>query len=324
MKIFITGASGFIGSQIVKRLGSEHQFFAMARSEKSAQKVKEIGAIPVLCALGKVSLEHLGDCEVIIHSAAFVKEWGTRAEFWETTVEGTKQLLEIAKQSQVKRFIHISTEALLFTGQDLENIDETYPYPEKSKFLYSESKLAAEKLALSFNQPEQFEVSVIRPRLVWGPGDLTILPNLVEKIKSNNFMWVNQGSNLTSSTHIYNLVEGIRLLLENWKAGEVYFIIDKETSTYREFLTQYVKTQNIDPGKKNISKPLVRTAAGLVEFIWKTFGLKSDPPITRFTAYMLSSTFVLSHEKATRDLGYQPIISVKEGMKEMEDIKIEV
>lgn len=318
-KIFITGASGFIGSQIVKRLGSKYEFYAMARSEKSAQKVKNIGAKPVLCELGKVNLEHIDDCEIIIHSAAFVKEWGTRAEFWKTTVEGTKQLLEVAKKNKVKQFLHISTEALLFTGQDLENIDETYPYPQKSRFLYSESKLEAEKLALSHNQNGVFEVSVIRPRLVWGPGDLTILPNLIEKIKSKNFMWVNQGSNFTSSTHIYNLVEGVRLLLENWKPGEVYFITDKETNTYKDFLTQYVQTQNINPSHKSISKFWVRRVANIVEFIWKTFMLKSDPPITRFTAYMLSSNFVLSHEKASKDLGYQPIISVEEGMKDMKN-----
>lgn len=161
MNIFITGASGFIGSYIVKGLTTEHTFYAMARSSNSAQKVASLGAIPVICELGQVKEEHLQHCDIIIHVAAFTKEWGTKEEFWETTVQGTKQLLEIAQEAGIKRFLHISTEAVLFVGRDLNNIDETYPYPIKSKFLYSESKLEAEKLVLAAQKERKFEVMVI-------------------------------------------------------------------------------------------------------------------------------------------------------------------
>jgi nucleoside-diphosphate-sugar epimerase len=159
MNIFITGASGFVGSRIVETLGKKYEFHAMARSEKSAQKVTELGAKAVLCELGALRKEHLAGCDMIIHAAAFTKEWGTRTEFFETTVDGTKQLLETAKEAGVKRFLHISTEAVLFAGQDLNDIDESYPYPNKSKFLYSESKLEAEKPLLSrVEQNREFRV----------------------------------------------------------------------------------------------------------------------------------------------------------------------
>lgn len=148
MKIFITGASGFVGGSIVTRLAKEHQFYAMARTEQTAKKIKASGAIPVISELGNVTVENLNNCELIIHAAAFTKEWGSKEEFWKTTIDGTKQLLEVARKAGVKKFIHISTEAVLFVGQDLNNIDESYPYPAKSEFLYSESKLEAEKLAL--------------------------------------------------------------------------------------------------------------------------------------------------------------------------------
>lgn len=314
MKIFITGASGFIGSHIVNILSKQHQFHAMARSEQAAEKVKALGAIPVICELGKVTKENLAGCEMIIHGAAFTKEWGTKKEFWDTTVAGTEQLLTVARQSGVKKFIHISTEALLFTGQDLNDIDETYPYPVKSRFLYSSSKLEAEKLALGANDGNNFEVSVIRPRLVWGPGDQTVLPILITMIKENKFMWINNGSNVTSTTHILNLVEGIRCLIDNWKPNQVYFITDGETHTYRDFLTQYISTQGITPPDKNISKTLIRATATIVEFVWKTFGIKNTPPITRLPAYMLSSNFTISHRKAARELNYKPVIGFAEAI----------
>lgn len=317
MNIFITGASGFIGSNIVKRLSDKYTFYAMCRSESAAEKVKQIGAIPVYCELGNVEQKHLQNCDIILHAAAFTKEWGTRDEFWETTVKGTEQLIAVAKKSGVKRFLHISTEAVLFVGNDLDNIDESYPLPIKSKFLYSESKLEAEKLVMNSNSNGIFEVMVIRPRLVWGPGDQTILPILINMIKQNKFTWINNGSNLTSTTHIYNLIHGINSALENWKSNQIYFITDKEISSYRDFFTKYISTQNLIPPNRNISKFALRSMANIVEFIWTTFRIKTQPPITRLPVYMLSSNFTINYQKAIKELRYIPIITLEEAMQEL-------
>lgn len=321
MNIFVTGASGFVGSFIVQRLAGQHQFYAMARSQSSADKVLKMGAIPVRCELGSVKPEDLMNCDTIIHAAAFTKEWGTKEEFWEPTVNGTRQLLEVAKQAGVKKFLHISTEALLFTGQDLDDIDETYPYPEKSKFLYSGSKLEAEKLVLAANEPGIFEVLVLRPRFVWGPNDQTVLKVLVEMVKEGKFMWVNGGKNLTSTVHIYNVVEAVRCALENWQAGQVYFVTDGEINTYKDFLTQYIETQGVIPPDKSISKFMARAMADLVDFTWRILGIQSKPPITKLAAYMMSSNFTINHDKATREIGYKPIIDIKMGMKELSSIQ---
>lgn len=316
MKIFITGASGFVGGHIVRRLSNQYQFLAMARSENSAQKVEEYGATAVKCELGSVKKEHLENCDLIIHAAAFTKEWGTKEAFFKTTVEGTRQLLAVAKEAGVKKFIQISTEAILFTGQDLNNIDESYPYPSKSKFLYSESKLEAEKIALAMND-EAFDVSVIRPRLVWGPGDQAVLPVVIKMIEEKKFMWVNGGTNETSHTHIYNLVHSIDCLIKNWKKKEVYFVTDGETNSYKVFFTEYLKTQGIEAPNKAIPKWLIRSLSVVVEGIWKTLRIKNTPPMTRLPAYMLSSNFTISHKKAEQQIDYQPIIDFNTGMKEL-------
>lgn len=320
MKIFITGASGFVGSNIVKLLSARYEFFAMARTQRSSEKIRKIGATAVMTELGKVTTEDLSGCDMVIHAAAFTKEWGTRQEFWNATVHGTKQLIEVSKKAGVKKFIHISTEAVLFAGQDLNDIDETYPYPSKSKFLYSESKMEAEKIALAANEAGVFEVSVIRPRLVWGPDDQTILPVLVNMIKEKRFMWINGGRNLTSTTHIRNLVEGIECLITNWKPNQIYFITDAEIHTYRDFLTQYVATQGVTPPEKNISKHMIRMTADLVETLWKTFGIKTTPPVTKLAAYMLSSNFTIKHEKASQEINYKPVVTFNDAITELKNI----
>ena len=86
MQIFITGASGFIGTAITKALAHTHAVKAMSRSEHSDKALRDIGAEPVRSALGAVKPEHLAGCQVVIHCAAFVKQWGTREQFWTANV----------------------------------------------------------------------------------------------------------------------------------------------------------------------------------------------------------------------------------------------
>src|SRR4030095_3959655 len=95
MEIFITGASGFIGGAIARALSSAHDVRAMSRSERSDESLRALNVTPVRCELGSVKPQHLAGCEVVIHCAAFVKQWGTREEFWKTNVDGTAQLLEV-------------------------------------------------------------------------------------------------------------------------------------------------------------------------------------------------------------------------------------
>src|SRR5690606_10331258 len=129
-----TGASGFVGGHLAEALSKEHEVAAMARSEASAAKVRAYGARPVSCALGQVDREHLAGVDVVIHAAARVEDWGTRAEFWAANVDGTRQLVEAAKAAGVRRFIHIGTEAVLFAGHDLVDVDESAPYPARHRF----------------------------------------------------------------------------------------------------------------------------------------------------------------------------------------------
>lgn len=320
MNIFITGASGFVGGALSQQLKDKHQIFAMARSERSAEKVKKVGAIPIRCALNAVKKEDLKDIDLIIHSAAFVEEWGTRQQFWQANVEGTRQLLEVAQKAGVKKFIHISTEATLFKGQDMIDIDENYPYPAKTPFLYSETKQEAEKLVIQANKTNQFETIVIRPRLIWGPGDLTILPATIKMVKSGAFRWINNGKNKTATVHIDNLVHGINLAIEKGKAGQIYFITDDEVWTMKDFITGLLATQNVIPQNKNISKVMIRGIASALDKIWRLFRIKKAPPITKFAANIMSADCTINLAKAKKELGYQPIVSVQDGFEQLKQL----
>ena len=223
MKIFITVASGFIGGAITNSFSVSHEILCMSRSKKSDELIQAMGGTPIRCELNHVTPEHLGDCEVIIHCAAFVKQWGTREEFWANTVDGTAQLLEAAKAAKITRFIYIGTEAVYFHGQHMRNLDEAMSYPESTPFLYPETKAAAEKLVLEANTP-QFTTISIRPRFVWGPGDKTILPVVKQAVARKMYLWIDGGKAKTVTTHIDNVVHAVNLALTKGRGGEAYFV----------------------------------------------------------------------------------------------------
>ncbi|MEQ9364148.1 MAG: NAD-dependent epimerase/dehydratase family protein [Leptospirales bacterium] len=318
MKLFLTGASGFVGGAIAAELSKRHTVLAMSRSETSDAAIESLGATPVRCELGAVAPKQLANIDAVIHCAAYVNQWGKREDFLRVTVEGTRQLLQAAREADVKRFVHMGTEAALFAGQPMVEIDESYPYPETHRYLYSESKAMAEQLVLAANVPGSFETLSLRPRLVWGPGDKTVLPEILGMIERGAFMWMDQGRYRTSTVHIANLVAATELALDRGAGGKAYFITDDETTTFREFLTALVQTAGVTPPAKSVSGKLARGLSIVVEGVWKLLGIKKEPPLTRFAAAIMSSECTLRIDRAKTELGYKPLITVAQGLKDLQ------
>ena len=311
MHVFITGGSGFVGGHLIERLVADgHAVSAMARSRRSEGIVARFGATPVSCTLGGVRAEDLANVDVIVHCAALVDEWGAREEYVRINVDGTKQLLDAARRAGTSRFVYIGTEAALFNGADLVDIDESTPYPVQT-FLYSETKAEAERCVLAANSTSLCTLS-LRPRFVWGPRDETILPVIVRM--AGRWRWIDGGRALTSTTHVANLAHAVSLALERGRGGEAYFVADRERSTLHEFLTALARTRGVELPKRSVPRPLARATAELLERIFRFASSKRPPPITRFSAAMMSATVTVRTDKAARELGYSPVVSVAEGL----------
>lgn len=313
MRIFVTGASGFIGGHVAESLSASHQVLALARSERSADIARSHGAKPVRGSLGAIAPADLEGVDAIVHCAAFVEEWGTREQFWSVNVDGTRQLLDAARQAGVRRFIHIGTEAALFDGHDLIDVDESHPYPEQQRFLYSETKAEAERVVLAANGPDLTTIS-LRPRLVWGPRDQTVLPAVLRMAEAGRFVWLDGGRARTSTTHVANLVHAVSLALERGQGGQAYFVADAGETTIRELLTRLAATRGVTLPSRSIPGKVARAIATAAEKLWLVFRIPGQPPITRFTAAMMSSSITVRTDKARAELGYEPVMSVDGGL----------
>ena len=317
--VFVTGGSGFIGGRLIERLVADrHTVRGLARSNQAASRISQRGGEPVRGDLADVDAMRSGatGCELAFHAAAMLGDWGKPEDFERDNVDGTRNALTACADAGVRRFVHVGTEAALLAGQPLVNVDETAPLRPDSAALYSSTKAKAERLALDASR-EGFETVVVRPRFVWGRGDTMILPTMTEMVRARRWAWIGGGHHRTSTTHVDNTVEGLVLGAERGRPGNVYFVSDGEPVVFREFVTQLLETQGVEPPNRSIPAPVAAALATVSETVWRTLPLPGRPPLTRFAYWISAQECTIRIDKARQELGYSPVKSRDEGLAEL-------
>jgi nucleoside-diphosphate-sugar epimerase len=315
---FVTGGSGFIGSRLIGRLTREGtRVRALARTEGSARRVGALGAEPVRGDLADRAALAAGaeGAEVAFHLAAHLGDWGRWEDFERDNVVGTRNALEACAEAGVHRFVHCGTEAALMAGEPLVQVDESAPLRPDSRAPYPATKAKAEQAVRAADR-DGFETVVVRPRFVWGKGDTTLLPEMVATVRTGRFAWIGGGRNLTATTHVDNVVEGLLLAAERGRAGDVYFVTDGEPVVFREFVTELLATQGVEPPDRSLpawtAAPMARIAAA-----WRLLPLPGAPPMTTFRAWLLTQECTIDISRAREELGYKPVVSREQGLAEL-------
>lgn len=316
---FVTGGSGFIGSRLVQRLVADGWVVrALTRSERAAGAVRPLGADPVPGDLQDIGAMADGaqGCEVAFHLAAHLGQWGERSDFVAANVTGTENALAAARRAGVRRLVHCGTEAALLAGEPLVDVDESAPLRPDSRALYCSTKAQAEQAVRDANG-DGLETVVVRPRLVWGRGDTTLLPEIVAAARAGRWAWIGGGTHRTSTTHVENVVEGLLLGAAKGRGGEAYFVTDGEPVVFRDFVSSLMRTQGVEPPGKSVPAPLAHMGAVLAEAAWRALPLRGEPPVTRLAFWLASQECTIDISKARRELGYAPVMTLAEGLAEM-------
>ncbi len=321
MKAFVTGGSGFVGGVLIRRLVKEgHHVRALARSEVAEKAVRTAGAEAVRGDLADQSRlkAAVAGSEVVFHCAAHTAEWGPWADFHEHNVAATERLAAACLDAKVRRLVHVSTEAVLLDGNPLVQVDENKPLPEKPLSHYGRSKAEAERV-LQRAVAHGLDVVIVRPRLVWGKGDTSVLAKIAGSVKDGRFKWVDGGRALTSTCHVDNLCEGMIAAAEKGKTGEIYFLTDGPPLPFRQHLEELLSRLSppMSAGEASVPLWLAKVAAAACERIWTTLELKSTPPVHRVPVLLFGQEATVNDAKARRELGYRAAKTRAEGLAEL-------
>jgi nucleoside-diphosphate-sugar epimerase len=321
VKVLVTGGGGFLGTAIVRAwLARGAKVRVLGRSD-----YPKLRAAGVECIRGDVgdiaAVERAVEgCDSIFHVAAKVGYWGPLAEYRKTNIAGTENMLAAAKKFGVPRFVYTSSPSVVIGDRGgFENADETVGYPARYLYHYAETKAAGEALVLKANDAQLATVA-IRPHFIFGPGDPQIVPRLLDAAKKGKLVRVGRGDNKVDVTYIDNCVEAHLLAhdalerADSRARGQAYFIGQEKPVLLWEFIAKVLEGFGAPPVKKKIPFSVARALGAVVEMVYRVFRLSGEPPLTRSAAIALGTSHYFSHEKAARDFGYVPKVTVEEGL----------
>jgi nucleoside-diphosphate-sugar epimerase len=282
------------------------------------------GGFGVRCITGDLAdpasvREALLECDVVFHVAAKVSPWGAFADFYEANVTGTRNVIEACRKNGVRKLVYTSSPSVVFGTGDLRNVKEDTPYPKTFLAHYPRTKAEAEQLVLAANGPDLATVA-LRPHCIWGPGDNHLFPVLAMKQRSGLLRTIGSGDNLIDTTYVDDAAQAHveaakRLQIGSAPAGKAYFISQGEPRSVRTLIDDLLRAADLPPVRKSISFPAAYAAGYFFETLYRLFGIASEPPVTRFTALLMARDHYFDISAARRDLGYQPTVTIEEGMR---------
>lgn len=320
MKALVTGGGGFLGRAIVQRL-RERGDYVRTFQRGSYSDLESVG---IECFRGDLSTgsdalaRAIEGCDVVFHVAAKVGVWGEYREFYNTNVVGTRHVLELCKRYRVAKLVYTSSPSVVFSGHDDEGLDESAPYSSRYLSPYPETKALAERLVLVANSPGLATVA-LRPHLIWGPGDPHLVPRILKRAQAGRLRLVGGGHNLVDSTYIDNaaaahLLAADRLAPKAACAGRAYFVTNGEPLPIAELLGKILRAAALPSYIPSISPSVAYFFGGMLENLHRLFRLSGEPLVTRFVARELATAHWFDISATRRDLGYEPCISINEGV----------
>lgn len=321
-QVLVTGGGGFLGGALARRLAAEG---AVVRSYSR-------GTYPELAAAGiEVVRGDLADaaataravagCDVVYHVAALAGLWGRYDTYHAANVTGTENILRACRENGVSRLVYTSSPSVVYGRDSLDGVDETTPYPQRFEAHYPRTKAVAEQLVLAANDAQLATVA-LRPHLIWGPGDQHLVPRILARARAGQLRIVGDGKNLVDSIYIDNAVDAHvaaaeRLATTAAPAGRAYFLSQGEPLAMADLLNRILAAGGVAPLQRRVPYRLAVAAGATLEIVHRVLGRESEPRMTRFLARQLGTAHWFDIGAARRDLGYEPRVSIDDGMRRL-------
>ena len=318
----VTGGSGFVGRHLVDGL--------VARGDRV--RVIDLGAphrsdvehVRADITDGAAIVEAIEGADAVFHNASVVHTKQNQKDFvWKVNLEGTRNVMRACQAGQVPKLVYVSSGSVVYEGKDIENGDESLPYSTISQAPYADSKIAAEREVLAANGEGGVATVSLRPHVIFGPHDGRFLPAVISHAKAGRLRWqIGRGTWLSDYTYVANLVDALlaaeaRLAPDAACAGQAYFITNGEPMPFWDFVRRVVDRLGLPPIRAAIPHQLVYAIAAVKEGFDTLRGgtISPEDGLTRFAIRYMCTHHYFSIDKARRDLGYDPRVSVAEGIE---------
>ena len=314
MKILVTGGTGFTGSHLTRRLLQKKNHVVVIDNQPGLffNELRDLGAEILI---GSVTDHKLVDkaikgCEVVHHvAAAFRKVNLPKQVYWDVNVEGTRSLLQAALRNGVRKFVYCSTCGVHGDVKGGPAIEDSTISPED---YYQYTKFEGEKMVTEF-LGKGLKIVTLRPTAIYGPGDPERFFILFKMVNEGRFFMFGDGNVHYHPVYVDNLVDAFELAAASDKGdGEVYLIGDEKHYTLNELVCAISETLKIDLKLRHFPFWPLWITAWACETVYKPF--RVEPPLFRRRVEWFRQNRAFSIEKAWQELGYRPLVGLKEGL----------
>ncbi|WP_327015560.1 NAD-dependent epimerase/dehydratase family protein [Cryobacterium sp. GrIS_2_6] len=316
MRVLVTGASGFLGRAVAAEL-------VAAGYEVSCFQRRPSGVAGARDLLGSVTTAQDVDHAVIgmdavVHLAAKVSLAGDPRDFEAVNVGGTRSLLAAAADAGVSRFVFVSSPSVAHAGTSIVGSDAGPADPARARGDYARTKARAELLALDADSA-LMRVVVVRPHLVWGPGDTQLVARIVERARAGRLPLLGHGAALIDTTYVDNAATAIRAALDRVREvhGNAYVITNGEPRPVAELLAGMCRAAGVRPPAWSVPAALARGGGSVIEAAWRVRPGADEPPMTRFLAEQLSTAHWFDQRRTRADLHWTPQVTLDDGFRRL-------
>jgi nucleoside-diphosphate-sugar epimerase len=321
MKVFVTGGTGFIGSEVSRRLRRRgDEVVALVRNPAKAAELQALGVTPVAGELSDPAALRRGiaGCDAVIHGAAMYEigiPKSRRPAMYEANVRGTENVLNTALEAKVKKVVYIST-VNAFGNTEGKVVDESHLHNEKYVSYYDETKHKAHEVAKDFIA-KGLPLVIVQPGGVYGPGDTSPQGKLINQFldgKLPAMMFPDTGVNMV---HRDDVADGILLALDKGKAGEAY-VLGGEITTMGQAIKTLGKVAGRMPPRVTIPAAVLKAMAPLGPLIGPAMG--QGPNLYEIISAVDGVTYWAKDDKARKELGYSPRL-LEQGMRDTLEVE---
>jgi nucleoside-diphosphate-sugar epimerase len=306
-RVAVTGAAGFIGGAVARRLAAEGaRVVGIDVSDASADALVDAGIEPAQADVTdrEALAPALEGADLVVHAAAFVREYGAMSDFVRVNVGGTAAVLDAAAQAGVERTVHVSS-VVVFGYEDSSEQDET-AFRRSCGIPYIDTKSASDRLA------HRRGAIVVRPGDVYGPGSIPWIVRPLQMARARQLSVPGAGDGLMLPVYVDDLVDAILLTAARGKPGTAYTAWEGVGVTFGEYFDRIAEIAGARPVRR-LPRPLLELAGAAMEG-WAA--LRRRPPA--FTAR--SPTFIdrrgsASIERIRSELGWEPRVPLAEGLR---------